>query len=221
MPNEHYQSLFGLADGTVKARFLDGAPDDVRQFCDGIPDDGELAALVTDLAGHDLAALLGAFGACDAEKDRPSVVFAYTVKGWGLPIAGNPRNHSALLTTGQVDEMRARLGLTADTEWDRFDPMTPAGQWAAARREHLARPPHPHHQAVTVAAPRPAARAGPSPPRRPWAGSWSTCPATRPWRPTWSPRRPTWPPPRTWPATSTAPRCSARTCAARGARTPC
>ncbi len=39
--------------------------------------------------------------------------------------------------------MRARLGLTADTEWDRFDPMTPAGQWAAARREHLARPPHP------------------------------------------------------------------------------
>ncbi len=26
------------------------------------------------------------------------MVFAYTVKGWGLPIAGNPRNHSALLT---------------------------------------------------------------------------------------------------------------------------
>jgi len=39
-------------------------------------------------------------------------VFAYTVKGWGLPMAGNPRNHSALLTTGQVDEMRERLGLT-------------------------------------------------------------------------------------------------------------
>ena len=47
-----------------------------------------------------------------------------------------------------MDEMRARLGLTADTEWDRFDPMTPAGQWAAARREHLARPSRPaalHH----------------------------------------------------------------------------
>src|SRR5450755_1560980 len=150
MPNEHYQSLFGLADGTVKARFLDGAPDDVRQFCDGIPDDGELAALVTDLAGHDLAALLGAFGECDAERDRPSVVFAYTVKGWGLPMAGNPRNHSALLTAGQVGEMRERLRLTPATEWDRLDPMTRAGQWVAARREHLAPAPRPAAPAVAV-----------------------------------------------------------------------
>src|ERR1039457_650842 len=149
LPNEHYQSLFGLAPAEVRARFLDGAPEAVSGFCAALADD-ELASLVTDLAGHDLASLLGPFPACDAEKGRPSVVFAYTVKGWGLPIAGNPRNHSALLTTGQVDEMRARLGLTAAPAWDRFDPMTPAGQWAAARREHLARPPHPDHQAVTV-----------------------------------------------------------------------
>jgi pyruvate dehydrogenase E1 component len=142
LPNEHYQSLFGLAPADVRARFLDGAPEEVRGFCAGLADD-ELAGLVTDLAGHDLRSLLAAFAACDAEKDRPSVVFAYTVKGWGLPMAGNPRNHSALLTTTQMDEMRARLGLTADTEWDRFDPMTPAGQWAAARREHLARPSQP------------------------------------------------------------------------------
>ena len=140
LPNEHYQSLFGLDPAGVRERFLDGAPEDVRGFCASLADD-ELAALVTDLAGHDLRSLLGAFAACDAEKDRPSVVFAYTVKGWGLPIAGNPRNHSALLTTTQMDEMRAQAGLTGDTEWDRFDPMTPAGQWVAARREHLARPP--------------------------------------------------------------------------------
>jgi pyruvate dehydrogenase E1 component len=152
LPNEHYQSLFGLAPADVRARFLDGAPEEVRGFCAGLADD-ELAGLVTDLAGHDLRSLLAAFAACDAEKERPSVVFAYTVKGWGLPMAGNPRNHSALLSTTQMDEMRTRLGLTADTEWDRFDPMTPAGQWAAARREHLARPSQPpgaRPPAVTV-----------------------------------------------------------------------
>ncbi len=150
LPNEHYQSLFGLAPADVRARFLDGAPEEVRGFCAGLADD-EMAALVTDLAGHDLRSLLAAFAACDADKDRPSVVFAYTVKGWGLPIAGHPRNHSALLSTTQVDEMRARLGLTGDTEWDRFDPMTRPGQWAAARREHLARPPRPRAaRAVTV-----------------------------------------------------------------------
>ena len=143
MPNEQYQSLFGLPPAAVRERFLDGAPPQVRDFCAGIPGDGELAGLVTDLAGHDLSSLLAAFAECDAEKSRPSVLFAYTIKGWGLPIAGNPRNHSALLSLAQIDQMRAGLGLTMATEWDRLDPMTAAGQWAAARREHLARDPRP------------------------------------------------------------------------------
>jgi pyruvate dehydrogenase E1 component len=153
MPNEQYQSLFGLPPAAVRDRFLDGAPPEVARFCADLADE-DLAPLVTDLAGHDLGSLLDAFAACDAEKDRPSVLFAYTIKGWGLPIAGNPRNHSALLTTGQIDQLRAQLGLTAATEWDRLDPMTPAGQWAAARREQLARPqPVPGTQAATVAVP--------------------------------------------------------------------
>ena len=136
MPNEQYQSLFGLPSEAVRGRFLDGAPSAVARFCAGYGDQ-ELAPLVTDLAGHDLGSLLDAFAECDAEKDRPSVLFAYTIKGWGLPIAGNPRNHSALLTPEQVDQLRDRLGLTAASEWDRLDPMTAAGQWAAARREEL------------------------------------------------------------------------------------
>ena len=149
MPNEHYQSLFGLGRDELRARFLDGAPVEVSQFCADIPD-AELATLVTDLAGHDLGSLLDSFAACDAEKDRPSVVFVYTVKGWGLPIAGNPRNHSALLSAEQIDEMRTRLGLTPETEWDRFDPMTPAGQWTAARREQLTRPPRAPAPALSI-----------------------------------------------------------------------
>ena len=140
MPNERYQSLFGMAPADVRERFLDGAPDDVRTFCATLSDD-ELASLVTDLGGHDVTAMLNAFAACDAVTDRPSVVFAYTVKGWGLPLAGNPRNHSALLSGEQIDALRARVGLTADTEWDRLDPTTAAGQLAGLRAEHLRRDP--------------------------------------------------------------------------------
>ena len=39
LPNEHYQSLFGLAPADVRARFLDGAPEEVRGFCAGLADD--------------------------------------------------------------------------------------------------------------------------------------------------------------------------------------
>ena len=138
MPNEQYQSLFGLSGQTRRERFLDGAPEEVHAVVAAFTDD-ELGPLVTDLGGHDLGALVGAFAECDAVTDRPSVVFAYTVKGWGLPLAGHPRNHSALLTTEQIDELRSTVGLGLDDEWDRFDPQSAAGVWAATRREQLSR----------------------------------------------------------------------------------
>ena len=149
MPNEQYQSLFGLTGPALRKQFLDGAPEGIAEFIADIPDD-ELGPLVTDLGGHDLEAMLDAYAQCDAVTDRPSVVFAYTIKGWGLPIAGNPRNHSALLTTEQVDALRAAQGLTRETEWDRLDPATPAGIRAGERREELARAPRERALGVTV-----------------------------------------------------------------------
>ena len=144
MPNEQYQSLFGLSGDALRKQFLDGAPDGVGELVADVPDDsgsGGLGELVTDLGGHDLSALLGAYRQCDEATDRPSIVFAYTVKGWGLPIAGNPRNHSALLSGDQIGELRASFDLTPQNEWDRFDPASPAGVWCGVRREALARPP--------------------------------------------------------------------------------
>ena len=151
MPNEHYQSLFGLSGGQLRERFLDGAPAGVDRVLGGVPDT-ELASLVTDLGGHDLASMLAAYAACDAVRDRPSVIFAYTVKGWGLPIAGNPRNHSALLLPAQIGEFRDSLGLTERSEWDRFDASTAAGILCSQRREVLRREPRTPAAPVTVPA---------------------------------------------------------------------
>lgn len=127
MSNERYQSLFAKSGHELRAAFLDGADRAVVSFIDQL-DDSELAPLVFNLGGHDLRLLIDAFGACDAAVDRPSVVFAYTVKGRGLPMAGDPLNHSALLSPEQIDELRERNGLTPETEWDRFDPDSAAGR---------------------------------------------------------------------------------------------
>ena len=149
MSNEQYQSLFGLAVPEVRARFLEGAPAEVEAFTRDIPDE-DLTALVTDLGGHDLASLIEAYEACEKEVDRPSVIFAYTVKGWGLPMAGHPRNHSALLTEEQIHKLRTDLDLTEYTEWDRFDPATPAGILCNRRRESLTRAPRDSRLDVTI-----------------------------------------------------------------------
>jgi pyruvate dehydrogenase E1 component len=78
------------------------APDGVAAVIDQVPD-AELAAVLQDLGGHDIDKLLTCYDAAARCADRPSVVFAYTVKGWGLPIAGDPLNHAALLTGDQIE----------------------------------------------------------------------------------------------------------------------
>ncbi len=128
MSNERYQSLFALRGADLRPAFLHDADQSVHRFVADI-DDRELVPLVQNLGGHDLGLLIDSYRACDAITDRPSVVFAYTVKGWGLPIAGDPLNHAALLSPTQIDELRSELGLDGDTEWDRFPDQSPAGRW--------------------------------------------------------------------------------------------
>ena len=68
-------------------------------------DDATLHAAIRNLGGHDLASLREAFDAID--DTRPTVIFAYTVKGYGLATEGHPQNHSSLLTAEQWGELAA------------------------------------------------------------------------------------------------------------------
>ena len=119
MPNEVYQSFFALKGAPLREAFYGRASSEVRRFLDQVPDES-LASLLQNLGGHDLTELLSAYSAADAVTDRPTVVFAYTIKGNGLPMAGDPLNHAALMTKKQIEEFRSSLGLTDANEWDGF-----------------------------------------------------------------------------------------------------
>jgi pyruvate dehydrogenase E1 component len=127
MSNEEYQSLFAYDGEVLRERFFAGSSPQVRKLLGDTSDD-DLASLLRDLGGHDLDELIAAYRECDSVSDRPSVVFAYTIKGWGLPIAGDPLNHSALLTSDQIAALRREVGLTEEDEWDRFDLGSDAGK---------------------------------------------------------------------------------------------
>jgi pyruvate dehydrogenase E1 component len=140
MPNERYQSLFGASEGVIAEVLLDGLGEPERgqlaRLCAAY--DGEVGSLIQDLGGHDLEDVLQALAEADADRSRPTVVFAYTIKGFGLPIAGRPLNHSALLTEEQIDELREASGLTPETEWDAFPPGSPEGALCRAAVERIA-----------------------------------------------------------------------------------
>jgi len=81
-------------------------------------DDAALHRLMTNLAGHDMQAVLDAFES--VTDDRPTCFIAYTIKGQGLPFAGHKDNHSGLMTLDQMASFRKGMGVADGEEWDRF-----------------------------------------------------------------------------------------------------
>jgi pyruvate dehydrogenase E1 component len=136
MSNEEYQGLIRLPGTAARERLLAGAPpderDDLVRSLGATPDD-ELPALLADLGGHDVASIVRVLDAADADRTRPSAVFAYTVKGWRLPFAGDPLNHSAMLTAEQLEALAPTLGADPDDPWAAFPADTPAGRLCAER----------------------------------------------------------------------------------------
>ena len=63
-------------------------------------DDTALAALMTNLGGHCVESLVEAFDA--AQDERPTLFIAYTIKGFGLPLAGHKDNHSGMMNPPQI-----------------------------------------------------------------------------------------------------------------------
>jgi len=79
-------------------------------------DDAGLAALMTNLGGHDMAAVLQTFNGI--AEDTPHCIVAYTIKGYGLPLAGHKDNHAGLLTPQQLADFQAGLGIAEGREWE-------------------------------------------------------------------------------------------------------
>ncbi len=140
MSNEEYQALVRMPGEQARRRLLAGAPASVRPALErSIADvpDAALSGLLGDLGGHDLAELIAAFREADADEQRPAVLFAYTMKGRGLPIAGDPLNHAALLTAEQIGELRTQLGVDPADEWAAFEPDSPADRLCRAAAARL------------------------------------------------------------------------------------
>lgn len=138
MPNPEYQRLLRCAATELRERLPGAAPDahEIDSLI-GDLDDATLLAAIRNLGGHDLASLREAFAQID--DTRPTVIIAYTIKGYGLPTEGHPQNHSSLLSDEQYADLANRLGKDTTRPWDKFDDDSPAGRLCSATSERLRR----------------------------------------------------------------------------------
>ena len=137
-PNQLYSALTFQGGAAWRKRLLDDLGDQgpVSQLIEARTD-SELAQLMSNLGGHDIEALLAAFEEARSH-DRPVCFLAYTIKGYGLPLAGHKDNHAGLMTPGQLETFKESMNVRAGHEWDPFEGLSVGEDQA---RAYLARVP--------------------------------------------------------------------------------
>jgi pyruvate dehydrogenase E1 component len=120
-PNQLYSALMFQGAAAWRKRLMEEIGDQgpVTALLDRRSDD-ELAELMANLGGHCLQSVQSAFDAASLH-DRPVVFVAYTVKGWGTPLAGHKDNHAGLMTVAQMQGFQTRMGIREGHEWDRAE----------------------------------------------------------------------------------------------------
>ena len=149
-PNADFAALTYQGGSAWRSRLTDdiGKSAKVAKLLAGY-DDSELAALMTNLGGHCLETLVEAFD--EADDETPTLFIAYTVKGYGLPLAGHKDNHAGLMNPGQIDALRTSLGIASGEEWAPFGGLGNNAQtdlrafvdsspWVSGRRERTTNP---------------------------------------------------------------------------------
>jgi pyruvate dehydrogenase E1 component len=137
MSNPEYQRLLRCTPEQLRER-LPGGDAELEALVGGL-DDATLHAAIRNLGGHDLVTLGDALTAID--DTRPTVILAYTVKGYGLASEGHPQNHSSLLTAEQLAELADAVGTSVDEPWARFPEGSAGAELCAATAARLRRPP--------------------------------------------------------------------------------
>ena len=140
MSNDEYQSLLRIEDGErIRLRLAEapgGQDENLLELLSSYATD-EVKPLLGDLGGHDLRKILTGLDEADRITDQPVVIIAYTIKGWDLPIAGDPLNHAKLLTANQMAELQSRLGVLPGEEFDRFPSGSPEARFIQSRLKLL------------------------------------------------------------------------------------
>lgn len=118
-PNQLYSALTFQGGAAWRKRLADeiGTQPGVSDLLAARSDE-QLSDLMNNLGGHCLETLIRTFESID--HDRPTVFLAYTIKGWGTPLAGHKDNHAGLMTKAQMEMFQNRVGVKTGAEWQPF-----------------------------------------------------------------------------------------------------
>lgn len=115
-PNQLYSALIFKGGAAWRQRLSVDLKDaeGLDAFLDNYNDE-QLSDLMSNLGGHDMESIVEAFEA--VKDDQPRCFVAYTVKGYGLPLAGHKDNHAGMITPAQMTQFMADKGINEGEQW--------------------------------------------------------------------------------------------------------
>ena len=118
-PNSLYSALTFQGGSAWRQRLMDEIGDQgpVTSLLEQ-RSDSELTHLMENLGGHCLQSLCDSFSSIT--DDKPTVFLAYTIKGWGTPLAGHKDNHAGLMTQNQMKFFQKSMRVKEGDEWNRL-----------------------------------------------------------------------------------------------------
>ena len=135
-----------LSDYDLQALLLIQNPQDLKKQLLEIPsisefvktqNPEELKHALQDMGGHDVDALVEAYEASKISKNQPTLIIAHTIKGWGLEMAAQSGNHSALPHTQEMENLRTSQKLSGPSLFERFSESSNAGRFLKDRGDSL------------------------------------------------------------------------------------
>ena len=119
-PNQDYSALTFMGGANWRERLMHDLADqgEVSALLDR-RSDTELAELMENLGGNCVTTMAEEFAAIPHEQ--PVCFLAYTIKGWGTPIAGHKDNHGGLMTPDQMATWQENMGVRPGHEWEAFE----------------------------------------------------------------------------------------------------
>ena len=120
--NQEYQALLRVPPQDYKKQLLKAVGGKSREAQALIEqyDGAYLRDTIMTLGGHDMHMVCEAFDRALRVKGKPVAILAYTIKGYGLPLAGHKDNHSGLLNAREIETLRESFNIPAGKE---FEPL--------------------------------------------------------------------------------------------------
>ncbi len=108
----------------------------LKKYLDQVTED-ELYDAFRDFGGHDMIQMAEAMLKSKESTRKPTIIIAHTLKGWGLKMAAQPGNHSALNSADEMEELRKKQNFADGILFKNFDSKSNEAQFLKERGDKL------------------------------------------------------------------------------------